>query len=884
MNKLFSKTLRIVNSGFVAALLLTSLPFATPSVQAATSAMSSESSCTVSGVGPKLFLPMVANGSGGAVNVANAPAQVAATPRTLRYQVGKTYSYHYDLAVESQSVSQDGEGSQTSNGQALGVIADVDVAITAQNNNVFTGNLVFRNTQLCNADVTGVGTTIEDDELLKALAQPILFKQKSNGTISEVSYEAGAPDAAVNLQKGVLNSLQVTLQSTDSYEVEEQGGQGSYKVHYTVNDSAEGLNIARLFNQDSFLTLLYAGDDNQELQLQNSSSLLLDAALGVIKSVNVNETIVSAEQSQPPVSTDGPADGASATSGAETRSLLSLSGVSDSGLQAAAQPNVNYVVGGLGAAVSDEGPFRPGIDLTTVDLNAELAALETAPDDPALVERISDLIDNDEGTTVLDTLATRMSSNSSNDEISKGYVDVLGVNGTPQAQVRLLTSVQFPYSLAVQEHALIGIITLRNPQPSTVQAVQNIANDANSPLHDLALLVLGGLAETYQDPTGNTLGAIKQQLREGLRLAATDDSRILYLDAIGNSGDASALSQIEGYLAKSNAFALRMAAIESLRKFPASDVEERLVTLLNDTTDEPEIREIVANVLRGRVLSESAAAALAAYDNAALMAASFEQTNDTTWKKSWNKHLGGNKFGINLPGSVNAAEKLQPERNVSLVAEQKADAHAWSFTYNVAKAEMVSKRNGDHQDFHLGLYLLNNKIKKEWNKSVQCDFNKSANVYKKTHTLIDFSQKIPVWAIINITIGIRATGSLSLDYSYDLDVCNPLHPFVSGSITPAVNATLEGYAAVSIEIVRAGASVSGTLLNTSLPAKLTAKRDDKFELCMNITVKTKPLTIAVKIFAERRKLTGGWKRFAEKTIFKYETPQKNYALLDKCLK
>ena len=229
------------------------------------------------------------------------------------------------------------------------------------------------------------------------------------------------------------------------------------------------------------------------------------------------------------------------------------------------------------------------------------------------------------------------------------------------------------------------------------------------------------------------------------------------------------------------------------------------------------------------------------------------------------------------------AEKTQPVRNVSLVGRQEAVAHAWSFKYNIALAEVTSKRVADKQQFRVYFGLLNNKVKKEYVKEAQCAYEKTGNLYKATRTLIDVSQSIPVYAIISVDLGIRAVGNVSLDYTYNHDICNPLHPLVAGSITPAVSATLEGYAALSIKILRGGASVEGKLLDTSIPAKLTAKRDDSFQLCIDITVKTKPLTIKVKIFAERIKLNGKWKRFAEKTLFQYETPQKNYPLLVQCL-
>ena len=719
---------------------------------------------------------------------------------------------------------------------------------------------------------------------------PLLFQQQPNGVISQVAFPVGAPDTAVNLQKGILNALQLTLQAgSNLYTVEESGGQGQYQVAYTLTDSPAGLQIQKTFNQDSFIAMLYAGDENAELLLQNQSELLLDAEQGVVKTVTMNETIVSADESADAPSTDGGAvDGVVANSGAKTRGTLRLTGVTDMPIQAAAL-DAPYVDGTLGAVIEDSGPFRPGIDVATVDVAAELAALEAAPDDPALVKRLSDLLAVDDGSTVLDALRGRLQAVSANDAQAMGYIDALGVNSSPAAQTTMADTLAAPFSPAVQEHTLIAFIGLAEPTTETLQLVARIANDPNDPnatLRDTALLVLGALLYVIEDPTGGVTGALLQQLRDGLQNAADDETRIRYLDAIGNAGDAAAYALIAGFVVNTQPFDVREAAVAALRKLTVDGAEAQLVQIMADSAEDEVLREVAANVLRGRVLSATAAAALAAYEGTTtgeIAAAGLNQTNDLSYKKTWNKHLGGSKFGVDLPGSVAVAEKIQPVRNVSLVGRQEAVAHAWSFKYNIALAEVTSKRVADKQQFRVYFGLLNNKVKKEYVKEAQCAYNKTGNLYKATRTLIDVSQSIPVYAIISVDLGIRAVGNVSLDYTYNHDICNPLHPLVAGSITPAVSATLEGYAALSIKILRGGASVEGKLLDTSIPAKLTAKRDDSFQLCIDITVKTKPLTIKVKIFAERIKLNGKWKRFAEKTLFQYETPQKNYPLLVQCL-
>ena len=857
-----------------------------PSLSVPSLSAPSATACVVAGVGHHIYLPITLRPAAMGDTPAT-PADPLTTDRELKYVVGKTYTYAYQLSVLSQSTSADAENSQNSNGMAIGVTADVDLAITDKTaTGVSSGRLILRNVVICNADGTGRGTVVEDAELMAELGQPILFEQDDQGVILAVSYPVASSDTAVNIQKGVLNSLQITLKGNDdTYTVEEAGGQGVYEATYQLAEDTGGLNLSRTFNQDSFASLLFTGDENTELLLHNQSAIFLDATLGVLTSVHVTEQIISADQSDTPPSTGGDQDGNTASSGAFTKSKLLLHDVTDTPADAPLLTLRSlYVSGGMGAVLTDDGRLRPGIDLDEVDLEAEFEAFEAEPDNPELVQRLSDLMDAADDDAVKEMLVQRLEA-SSDVEKAKAYIDILGVNGTPGAQALLLPAVQKAYGQDVQEHALIALVTQRKVAALLLPAVQAIVEDPNDPLNELAWLVLGAIADTVEDPAGGLSRGIKEQLRQGLDSAGDDETRILFLDAIGNANDLDALSLIEGYLDGSYEFEVREAAIHALRKLPAGHAEPLLIGLLNNPDEDPLIREIAANVLRGRrPLTPAATAALTAYEEEGAFGDWFiHQPDSLNFKRTWNKHLGGNKLGIDLPGSVSATEYTNPNR-ISLIGRQEAVAHAWSFKYNLAMAELVSQRKGDKQEMKITFSLMNNKIKKNFDVEVQCAANKSANLYKATHTLIDLKTKIPVWGIISVDLGIRATGSIALDYTYSIDVCNPAQPRVGGSITPSVSATLEGYAALSIQILRGGASVSGTLLNTSVPVQLTAKRTTAFELCIDIKVKTKPLTIAVKLFAERRKLTGGWKRFFEKTLFKYETPQKEYPLLVSCLK
>ncbi|MEZ4718680.1 MAG: hypothetical protein R2851_21675 [Caldilineaceae bacterium] len=94
--------------------------------------------------------------------------------------------------------------------------AHAELTITDQEEDgTFVGQIVMLDPFVCSADLENNQESIADTaELAEALTTPLVFKQRKNGVIASVSYASDASATVINLQKGIINALQATLQET----------------------------------------------------------------------------------------------------------------------------------------------------------------------------------------------------------------------------------------------------------------------------------------------------------------------------------------------------------------------------------------------------------------------------------------------------------------------------------------------------------------------------------------------------------------------------------------------------------------------------------------------------------------------------------------------
>jgi hypothetical protein len=166
------------------------------------------------------------------------------------------------------------------------------------------------------------------------------------------------------------------------------------------------------------------------------------------------------------------------------------------------------------------------------------------------------------------------------DETTKRLIGALGGAGTPEAQ-QALSSVLGAEGASSETRgdAAAALGLTKDPTDDSKQALAEAARSSDPALASTAALGLGNLSKRMiEQGSGDPSDAIAL-LIERLQGAADDAERILYLDALGNTGDARALAAIEPYLAHAEA-KVRAAAVAALRFL--AGVDDKLAAALQD--------------------------------------------------------------------------------------------------------------------------------------------------------------------------------------------------------------------------------------------------------------------------------------------------------------
>jgi Lipoprotein amino terminal region len=141
----------------------------------------------------------------------------------------------------------------------------------------------------------------------------------------------------------------------------------------------------------------------------------------------------------------------------------------------------------------------------------------------------------------------------------------LAAIGTPTAQRALLSLLAVRHTDLPAALWLLGVLSsLATPLSETVQALEQLSNQASGDLAAGALLALGALASAL---TGESQSALVQRLEARLSHATTEPDKRLLLLALGNAGAPRSLAIITRFT-KDDSPVLRAAATRALRHLP----------------------------------------------------------------------------------------------------------------------------------------------------------------------------------------------------------------------------------------------------------------------------------------------------------------------------
>ncbi|MFK7803012.1 MAG: hypothetical protein AB8G95_15375, partial [Anaerolineae bacterium] len=815
--------------------------------------------------------------------------------RSLNYEVGKTYVYLYDYVVEAKNFGRTREGTQTSNGQIMRINAHVDMTILSKDSSgTVSAEVSMRDPFICTTEDMQNQTVLEDKATIDALAQPMRFDQASNGAISNIAVLPDSPTLVKNLQKGIINFLQVTIQATgDQYTASEQGIQGVYNAQYGLEEKADGIHLTKTVSQNDFSQMQTLGEQPESLEMGLTYNIVVGSDKQVLTSVALTEKSATGDGSKDPATNgNNGMDGLSVWSTADANGNMTLEEVKDAptgrntrAIDALYQ--IDTIIGDL----SEEATPYNGIDLETVNLKAEFDAFEADTANPDLFVRIMTLSKAEGGEAVVNEIGARMAQHVANPKLMNIYIDMLGEIGTPLAQDYLngifnnsetrSANILASTSITSQEQALINMAVLTKPVTQTVGTLRQVSGQDGSELKSTATLVLSAAADELDDE--ELIAEILAELKAELDQAADVDEAIDILYAIGNLGTELALPTLTQYISTTieidgvvltdtlDILDLNATAYEAMVDIPGFEAEDILLDALEDDDLDDWVWEIVVDVLLDRDIYEDTALSQDAIDLLEEFLGDWYDEEEPGMPRSpdaihgeirrnWNWAMGGEKAGVRMPGSLVVASPPESDKyggGMYLLAQQQVNAYVWqvSDNFNVASAYVKSSKLGEKQRFESKVTLLNNTITAvDYDEIVSCNgevqkriLNKYVEIFRAT--LVFFT---PVGITLNFEIS--AGGQITLDLIAGANVCAGTTPSITGGIAPGASISIVGRVYISVLfIARAGGEIQGYLMHTSVPITATVgllNSDPGVQVCLNVKTVTRPFSVDFRVFAE----------------------------------
>ncbi|GEM_PF-6157207 len=829
-----------------------------------------------------VYLPLVGSATGGVV--------VPPEPmlRELQYGVGKTYVYQYQMTTDVVAGKLDSAGYREDSPNTSVVRGTVRVSITGKEGaDVFVGYISFVDPVVCADNGEEPDSFMDDADFLGDLQTAVGFKQRADGVILEVSSSPTAQPAAVNLLKGILNSLQATLQADDSYTASESAAQGTYTAHYAAEQLHTGLQLTKTIDQDAFANFLTQGD-LPSFMLNNTIRMTLDRATGVFSYIKFHEVIRSEDvQALDPDTVEGVA----VWNTSRTSGFLKLVQVEDTPAQALSALDLSaYQSGGLG--IEFDAPVEPplGIDMDTLDLAAELDALEADPANLDLFHRMTLILSADATGSALTEMQSRLLHSLDQEEVARIYIDLLGYEGSAGSQA-VLAGLLDPtdpqtavISTTLQEQALINLALVKEPAPVALGMMTTLMDSSVVTTHaDMATLAWGAMASTLSSSHPLSATEVYADLRTRLNNASTDEHVELLLTALGNTANSGLPGIVSAYFTHPSP-RVQWTAYQALQGVPGQEVENILIAALEDATISPFVKQGAVLALKNLQGGVSPVGSKAVKD----FLDKYPTPQGGIFQKTWTKEFGGQRVGGSAPGHVLMASPPFVSRlELQTMQEVNFYLKAVHFNFEIEKklltAQAWSKpKDASFQQFGVRLIIFGKTLKDEV-QDLGCAASKTENIYNATRDIYNANFQYPVWGALVVGVGLKIDGNFKMDYHYNWSMCNPLDMTGQLGITPqaSLRGTASGYAA--LWRLRGGVAMETDILAVKIPPTLTATYSlaNDFKACALVPLQISALNGSLVAFAEV-KAFGKWNRFLEKTLWSFALPSGNYKLVEQC--
>lgn len=746
----------------------------------------------------------------------------------LACQVGRGVRYDYDAVFEANaevaSMQEAGHNSAT-----LSASAEVAVTAISKAENRCTYAVAINEVsfvELVNGEVAQVPRSIPE-----SMSETFYFTQQLDGPIVDVTVDRGDMAEIVNFKRGFANAFNITIRGDESYEVTESDNSGMYRAHYETETGRETFKMTRTKDESDYV----AGPDGRAMSadtgMTQTTSVSFNVQNGLIQEVSIDEcvTIDEPQAGDPAISDTYWEDELwvcmSANVQMQESDSISSNRVNDMVAQLESDEMVRMPVS---AEVTVGGDYN--VDNSEVTANL-LHQIESNPRDGSLLNQL--------------VMATRADANGVSQ--LEGYLEkekptgrmVEAVAGTlvgiGTAEAQAVVQEHFIDSADVhpglQRNVMVMASTLQEPTPALVDAIAAIAHNDNETHWETATLVLGALLNRLAISDSDIAASHVADLESALRANRGDAVELLYLRALGNAGQDSSLQVVSPYLSADD-FMLRMTAVESMRKMRSTQVEALLHGLLR-TEEHRSVIIAIASVQSQRGNAETNA------ESQAMM--------DIILDESWERVFGNNTANATL-----YAYALVEDEPLLVDFAAGVRAELFNNEFDVIKAQILTEKTSDtERRFYAGLVLMDNDVA-SFDETVTCAIDEEHTLWDASIPL--FSLTTPPIPIGPLTLNFTLDANLNLEivYFFSLSWCDITSADAQLGVTPSIAIEVDGYATLTLAILRGGIGIKGDLIKVGVPVYFTAEMQYQtgIELCFKIDVELDALDMELYAWAQ----------------------------------
>lgn len=400
-----------------------------------------------------------------------------------------------------------------------------------------------------------------DADTNRALGAPFRVRFAANGMPLAFEFPAEVNQQNRGILENLVRMFQVSLDSGDTWVVNETNGSGTYEAAYKRTGPAQIEKTKRQFNTAAAGMISWS-------ELSSTENFRIEADRNWIAEMNVQETM----------RTDGQGGPSMSVSNHATLELLP-------GAQLALSPDLWRFDAAAAAAGAASVAGRSVPDITPEEARRQILA--TVPDLDAakqgrlsLIHRLRDLVRVDATlpAVILDILKTQ----ELDDRTRADLYLVLEQAGTESAQAALVeVIIDDSWSLKDGMRAIVAMGGVKQPTTESISALwemaQYSAGDERQRMANSAAFALGSIGNTMNKADDPEYANIRSSLLSNAMGSGDVTQRSNYITALGNTHDPSLANEVAPLLDDADP-AIRRATALSLGSLGTDQVADRLVS------------------------------------------------------------------------------------------------------------------------------------------------------------------------------------------------------------------------------------------------------------------------------------------------------------------